>query len=79
MKFFTGMFFGVVLSVGSLSLFAQPIHPRLSVAIEHLRDARAYMLNSRHDFGGHRDRAILATDAAIRELEICLRYRYEGR
>jgi hypothetical protein len=79
MKFITGMLLGAVLSVGTLSLLAQPLHPRLSVAIEHLRDARAYMLNQRHDFGGHRDAAIHATDAAIRELEICLRYRYERR
>jgi len=79
MKFLTGMFFGAVLSVGSFALLAQPLHPRLATAIDHLRDARAYMLNSRHDFGGHRDAAVLATDHAIRELEICLRYRYEGR
>jgi hypothetical protein len=35
------------------------------------------MLRQPHDFGGHRDAAIRATDAAIREMEICLRYRYE--
>ena len=79
MKFISGMLFGVVLSVGSLSLFAQPFHPKLATAIDHLRDARAYMLNSSHDFGGHRDSAIRATDVAIRELEICLRYRHERR
>ena len=79
MKFITGMFFGVVLSVGTMSLLAQPFHPRLRTAIDHLADARAYMLNQPHDFGGHRDAAIRATDAAIRELEICLRYRYERR
>jgi hypothetical protein len=74
MKFITGMFFGAVLSLGSLTLFAQPNHPRLATAINHLRDAREYMLSAPHDFGGHREAAVRATDAAIRELEICLRY-----
>ena len=76
MKFITGMFFGAALTVGSLTLFAQPFHPRIATAIDHLRDARAYMLNAPHDFGGHRDATIRATDAAIRELEICLRYQH---
>lgn len=74
MKFLSGMLFGVVLSLGTLTLMAQPFHPRIAEAISHLRDARAYMLNQRHDFGGHRDAAIRATDAAIREMEICARY-----
>ena len=80
MKFISGMFLGVVLSLGSVSLLAQPyLHPRIGAAINALRDARAYMLDQRHDFGGHRDAAIRATDAAIREMEICARFRYERR
>jgi hypothetical protein len=78
MKFITGMLFGVALGIGTFSLMAQPpLHPKIAAAIEHLRDARAYMLRQPHDFGGHREAAIRATDAAIREMEICLRYRYE--
>jgi hypothetical protein len=77
MKFISGLFLGVVLSVGSMTLMAESLHPRIAAAIDHLRDARIYMLNQPHDFGGHRDAAIRATDAAIREMEICLRYRYE--
>ncbi len=80
MKFISGMLLGVALSLGTVTLVAQPfVHPRLSAAINSLRDARAYMLDQRHDFGGHRDAAIRATDAAIREMEICARYRYEHR
>jgi hypothetical protein len=74
MKFLSGMLFGVVLSLGTFTLMAQPYHPRIAAAINSLRDARSYMLNQRHDFGGHRDAAIRATDAAIREMEICARY-----
>jgi hypothetical protein len=76
MKFITGMFFGAVLSIGSVALMAQPMfHPRIAEAINHLRDAKDYMLAQPHDFGGHRDAAIRATNAAIREMEICARYR----
>jgi len=75
MKFITGMLFGVALSLGSFSLMAQPYyHPRIAAAIHSLRDARDYMYSQHHDFGGHRDAAIRATDAAIREMEICARY-----
>jgi hypothetical protein len=77
MKFIAGMLFGVALSFGTFSLTAQQLHPKISAAIEHLRDARAYMLRQPHDFGGHRDAAIRAIDGAIREMEICQRYRYE--
>jgi hypothetical protein len=77
MKFITGMLFGVALSVGTFSLMAQSFHPKISAAIAHLRDARAYMVSQPHDFGGHREAAVRATDAAIRELEICQRYRYD--
>jgi hypothetical protein len=32
------------------------------------------MEHAAHDFGGHRVDAIRATDDAIRQLEICLKY-----
>jgi hypothetical protein len=44
-------------------------------AIESLRDARAYMAEAPHDFGGHKQAAIHATDEAIRQLEISARFR----
>jgi hypothetical protein len=77
MKFISGVVLGVVLSVG-ITLFAQnerAMHPRIASAIAALRDARAYMQAAPHDFGGHKAAAIRATDDAIRELSLALRYR----
>lgn len=77
MKFVSGMLVGAILSVGSVSLFAQreDAHPRLTRAIAALRDARAYMMAAPHDFGGHRAEAIRATDEAIKQLDIARAYR----
>jgi hypothetical protein len=52
---------------------AEP-HPEIREAIAALRNARAHMEHAAHDFGGHRVDALRATDDAIRQLEICLRY-----
>jgi hypothetical protein len=52
-------------------------HPRIYEAIRSLEDARAYLRESRHDFCGHRDRAMEDTDRAIRQLREaadCMRY-----
>jgi hypothetical protein len=78
MKFVAGMVLGVVLSVGGVSLYGQnerAMHPRIAAAIEALKDARAYMQNAPHDFGGHRVEAIRATDDAIKQLNFALQYR----
>ncbi len=77
MKFVSGLVVGVVLSVGASGLLAQrgEFHPRLAHAIEALRDARAYMQEAPHDFGGHRVEAIRATDEAIKQLEFARAYR----
>jgi len=77
-KFIAGTVVGVVLSAGGASLFAQPeraMHPRIAKAIEALREARAYMEAAPHDFGGHKAKAIRASDDAIRELNLALQYR----
>jgi len=69
---------GALLSVGAVTLNAQnerAMHPRIASAIAALRDARAYMEAAPHDFGGHKADAIRATDNAIRELDLALRYR----
>jgi hypothetical protein len=52
---------------------AEP-HPEIREAIGALRNARMHMEHAAHDFGGHRADALRATDDAIRQLEICLRY-----
>ena len=52
---------------------AEP-HPEIRDAIASLRRAREHLQHAAHDFGGHRAEALRATDEAIRQLEICLKY-----
>lgn len=78
MKFVSGMVVGIILCVGTFTLSAQnerALHPRIAAAIDALKDARAYMVEAPHDFGGHKDGAIRACDNAIRELRLALAYR----
>jgi len=49
-------------------------HPQIREAIAALRRAKEHMEHAAHDFGGHRVEAIRATDEAIRQLEICLKF-----
>jgi len=51
------------------------MHPRIAAAITALRDARAYLIEAPHDFGGHKAEALRATDEAIRQLNFALAYR----
>ena len=53
---------------------APPPHPEIQDAIASLRRAREHMNHAAHDFGGHRVEALRATDEAIRQLEICMRF-----
>ena len=78
MKFVSGLVLGAVLCGGAWTLSAQnerAMHPRIARAIEALRDARAYMAEAPHDFGGHKAEAMRATDNAIRQLNFALAYR----
>jgi hypothetical protein len=78
MKFVTGMVLGIALSIGGSAMLAQnekAMHPRIAKAIDALKDARAYMQEAPHDFGGHRVEAIRATDEAIKQLDFALAYR----
>ena len=52
---------------------AEP-HPHIRAALHELREARNELKTAAHDFGGHRDEALEATDNAIRQLEVCLKY-----
>ena len=52
---------------------AEP-HPQIREALGALRRAKEHMEHAAHDFGGHRVDALKATDEAIRQLEICLKY-----
>jgi hypothetical protein len=49
-------------------------HPEIHDALAALRRAKEHMEHAAHDFGGHRVEALRATDEAIRQLEICLKY-----
>ena len=52
---------------------AEP-HPQIREALGALRRAKEHMEHAAHDFGGHRVEALKATDEAIRQLEICLKF-----
>jgi hypothetical protein len=49
-------------------------HPEIREALGSLRRAKEHMEHAAHDFGGHRVEAIEATNQAIKQLEICLKY-----
>jgi hypothetical protein len=51
-----------------------PDHPEIHNAIAALRNAKEHMQHAKHDYGGHRSDAIRATDEAIHQLEVCLKY-----
>ena len=52
---------------------AEP-HPQIREALAALRRAKEHMEHAAHDFGGHRVEALRATDDAIRQLELCLKF-----
>ena len=41
----------------------------MHIAVDELREARKELKESAHDFGGHREKAILAIDEAIIQIE----------
>ena len=49
-------------------------HPQIHEALGALRRAKEHLEHAAHDFGGHRVEAMRATEEAIRQLEICLKY-----
>lgn len=80
MKYFSGIVLGILLTAGVVTVSAQPErlrHPRIAKAIDALEDARAYMREAPHDFGGHRVEAMRATDEALKQLRLALAYRAE--
>jgi hypothetical protein len=52
---------------------AEP-HPEIRGALASSRRAKEHMEHAAHDFGGHRVEAIEATNRAIQQLELCLKY-----
>jgi hypothetical protein len=49
-------------------------HPEIREALGALRRAKGHMEHAAHDFGGHRVEAIEATNRAIEQLELCLKF-----
>jgi hypothetical protein len=75
MKFLSGLVLGALLTFGLAAQNERAMHPRISRAINELRDAVAYMQAAPHDFGGHKAAAIRASEEAIRQLNLALQYR----
>jgi len=50
-------------------------HPNIARAIDALQDAIADLQAAPHDFGGHKAKAIAASENAIRQLKLALAYR----
>jgi len=49
-------------------------HPRIHTAIKALKEARVELKEAAHDFGGHREEALKAVDAAIEQLETAKKF-----
>lgn len=47
-------------------------HPEIHDALEAMRNAKHHLEDAKHDFDGHRVKAIEHLDAAIHEAEICM-------
>jgi len=49
-----------------------PHHPHMHHALHELKEARVELKEAAHDFGGHREKALKAVDAAIIQIEKAL-------
>ena len=47
-------------------------HPHIRAALHELREATRELKEAAHDFGGHREEALKASEGAIEQLKICL-------
>ena len=71
----TAVILGLALAFAAVTPAATPAdHPQIRDAITALRTAKSHLQQAKHDFGGHRADAERATDEAIKQLEICLKY-----
>jgi hypothetical protein len=49
-------------------------HPHIHRSIHELKEARVQLKEAKHDFGGHREKAIKDVDYAIEQLEVALKF-----
>lgn len=61
-------------SAGTALAAAHEAHPHIRSAIHELREARRELKEADHDFGGHRVAALAATDEAIKQLQMALKF-----
>ena len=72
-------FVGALATIGTLlfgsALRAEdgPKHPHMHHALHELKETRTELKEAKHDFGGHREKALLAVDAAIKQIKIALK------
>jgi hypothetical protein len=57
------------LAIPGMSRAEEGPHHHLHHAIHELKEAKVELLEAKHDFGGHRERAIKAIDVAILQLD----------
>jgi L-lactate utilization protein LutB len=69
----TTAFAGLALMGLGASRAAAEEHPRLHAALYEMRQARTELKDARHDFGGHRAKALEALDEAISQIEKALK------
>jgi len=69
----TAVFAGMSLLALGASRAAAEEHPRLHAALYELREARVELKEAKHDFGGHRVKALEALDEAISQVDKALR------
>jgi hypothetical protein len=70
-------YLGAIILGAVLTLGAQRVtdrHPHLRRVLDELRDAKIELEHERHDWGGHRDRAIRAIEDARHEIVEVLKY-----
>ncbi|MFZ5669775.1 MAG: hypothetical protein ACOY4K_09780 [Pseudomonadota bacterium] len=61
-------------AAGALAGAAIADQPKMHSALDHLRAARADLQDATRDKGGHRDRALTATNNAIAQVEAGIRF-----
>jgi len=51
------------------------MHPEISAAMTHLREAKQNLENAKHDFGGHRASALKHVTEAMEECRLALEFK----
>ena len=65
---------GSIIGLNSHAQAATERHPAIRRAIVSLEQARVYLKNAKHDFGGHRADALVEVDKALEQLKLALKY-----